>query len=266
MNYLVSVPWSKVKANEVMLAWDMNGEPLPKIHGYPLRIVVFGYIGARSVKWLYRVKAIKSPSLAPVQSAEYLYYPQQVGKQNLRMTDGIQIQEMPVSSAIMSPWTKQVIIHRGKIRCKGWAYSGGGRWPERVELSADGGFSWYTVPLEKLSKKRKWTWRTWEYELPCDVEGWIEIVARCWDNALNTQPLDVRTTWNWGLHVTSSCHRISVYSVNKSRELTKARLDEFHRKSIPFGPITVPLEFPSQSWDDYNKFWQTHDPRDAEDD
>ena len=45
MNYLVSVPWSKVKANEVMLAWEMNGEPLPLIHGAPVRVVVFGYIG-----------------------------------------------------------------------------------------------------------------------------------------------------------------------------------------------------------------------------
>jgi len=108
MNYRVSVPWSKVKANEVLLAWNMNGEPLPRIHGYPLRIMVFGYIGARSVKWLYRVKAIRMPTRAPVQSKEYLYFPQQIGKHNMRLTDGIQIQEMPVSSAIMSPWTKQL--------------------------------------------------------------------------------------------------------------------------------------------------------------
>lgn len=67
-NYLVSVPWRKVKANEVLLAWEMNGEPLPKIHGYPLRVVVFGYIGARSCKWLYEVKAIKRPSPAFVHS------------------------------------------------------------------------------------------------------------------------------------------------------------------------------------------------------
>ncbi|KAM6487436.1 Oxidoreductase, molybdopterin-binding domain-containing protein [Trichoderma sp. SZMC 28011] len=266
MNYLVSVPWSKVKANEVMLAWEMNGEVLPAIHGYPLRIVVFGYIGARSVKWLYRIKAIKEPSRAPVQSQEYLYFPQQVGKHNFKLTDGIQIQEMPVSSAIMSPWTKQVCIHNGKIRCKGWAYSGGGRWPERVELSADGGFNWYTIPLENLSKKRKWTWRTWEYELPCDVEGWVEIVCRCWDSALNTQPTFIRTAWNWGLHVTHSCHRISIYSVNKTRKATQDRLKEFEQAGIPFGPITVPLAFPSQSWDDYEKFWKEHDPRDAEDD
>ncbi|KAF7712341.1 Molybdopterin binding oxidoreductase [Penicillium ucsense] len=72
MNYVVSVPWTKVKASEVILAWEMNGEQLPKIHGYPMRLVVLGYIGARSVKWLYRVKAIENPTLAPVQSREYL--------------------------------------------------------------------------------------------------------------------------------------------------------------------------------------------------
>ncbi|KAG5972676.1 hypothetical protein E4U55_000779 [Claviceps digitariae] len=264
MNYVVSVPWSKVKANEVMLAWAMNGDALPAIHGYPLRVIVLGYIGARSVKWLYRIKAIRDPSPAPVQTSEYLYFPQQVGKHNLKLTDGIQIQEMPVSSAIMSPWTKQVCIHAGTIRCKGWAYSGGGRWPERVELSADGGSNWYMVPLENLSRKRKWTWRTWHFQLPCEVEGWIEIVCRCWDNALNTQPPDVRTAWNWGLHVTSSCHRVSVYSVNKARPMTRARMDEFDKRGIPFGPITVPLAFPSQTREEYAEFWKRNDPRDAD--
>ncbi|KAF2024164.1 molybdopterin binding oxidoreductase [Setomelanomma holmii] len=184
MNYLVGVLWSKVKANEVLLAWEMNGEALPRIHVYPLRVVVLGYIGARN------------------------------------SGDACQ-------SAIMSPWTKQAVIQNGKIRCKGWAYSGGGRWPEHIELSMDGGFNWYIVWLENLSEKRKWSWRTWEYDLPCNVEGWVEIVVRCWDNSLNTQPSEVRTSWNWGLHVTSSCHRISIYSLNKSRPVTKARLDEF---------------------------------------
>lgn len=82
MNYVVSVPWSKVKANEVLLAWEMNGKPIPKIHGFPVRLVVFGYIGARSVKWLYRIKAIERSSRAPVQSKEYLYFQQQMGKHN----------------------------------------------------------------------------------------------------------------------------------------------------------------------------------------
>ncbi|KAI4763216.1 molybdopterin binding oxidoreductase [Aureobasidium sp. EXF-12344] len=265
MNYVVSVPWGKVRANEVLLCWEMNGQRLPAIHGFPLRVMVLGYIGARSVKWLYRIKAIESPSLAPVQSKEYLYFNQQVGKHNQRPTDGIQIQEMPVSSAIMSPWQNQVVIHNGKIHCKGWAYSGGGRWPERVELSADGGFSWYPVPLESLSEKRKWSWRTWSMDLPCDVEGWIEIVCRVWDNSLNTQPLSVRAAWNWGLHVTSSAHRVKIYSINKTRPLTAKKLSLFEKTGSPLAPITWPEEFVTQGWDEYKKFWEEHDPRDVDD-
>jgi sulfite oxidase len=69
-NYAVSVPWRKVRQNEeVILAWEMNGKPLPKSHGAPLRLVVTGYIGARSCKWVYKINAL----------AEYLYFTSQVG-------------------------------------------------------------------------------------------------------------------------------------------------------------------------------------------
>ena len=67
MNYLVSVPWSKVKANEVMLAWEMNGEPLPKIHGYPLRVVVFGYIGKSCA-----VRELARDGWRPLKQAEVM--------------------------------------------------------------------------------------------------------------------------------------------------------------------------------------------------
>lgn len=88
-NYAVSVPWRKVRANEeVLLAWEMNGKPLPKIHGYPLRAVVTGYIGARSAKWLYRINALAEPSLGPVQAQEYLYYTQQVSTAVLHRFQG----------------------------------------------------------------------------------------------------------------------------------------------------------------------------------
>lgn len=148
-NYVVSVPYRKVKFEEVMLAWEMNGVPLPKIHGFPLRTVVFGYIGARSCKWLYKIRAIRGPSQAPVQKKEYLYYTPQLGKQNVQYSNGFSIQDMPVSSAIMTPVDMDQIIHDGTIKLTGWAYSGGtgGHWPQRVEVSADGGSVWYEVPL-----------------------------------------------------------------------------------------------------------------------
>ncbi|THW92309.1 molybdopterin binding oxidoreductase [Aureobasidium pullulans] len=250
-NYVVSVPWRKVKINEVLLAWEMNGEPLPKIHGFPLRTVVFGYIGARSCKWLYKIKAIRGPSLAPVQAKEYLYYTPQVGKQNAMYSNGFSIQDMPVSSAIMTPINMAQIVHDGKIKMRGWAYSGGGHWPVRVEVSGDGGSIWYEVPYENMTTKYYYAWRLWEIDLPVDAEGWLELCVRTWDNAMNTQPTYVRSAWNWDLHVTSSCHRVKIYSINKSRPLTAARLKLLEEKGVPIVPITHPMEFDLQSEEDY---------------
>ncbi|GIZ37728.1 hypothetical protein CKM354_000116400 [Cercospora kikuchii] len=263
-NYVVSVPYRKVKFDEVMLAWEMNGEPLPRIHGYPLRTVVFGYIGARSCKWLYKIRAIKGPSQAPVQKKEYLYYTPQLGKQNVLYSNGFSIQDMPVSSAIMTPVDMDQIVHDGKIKLTGWAYSGGtgGHWPERVEVSADGGSVWYEVPFENLSKKFYYGMRTWWIEMPVDAEGWLEFCCRTWDNALNTQPTYVRSAWNFDLHVTSSCHRIKVYSINRSHPLTAMRLKQLEEVGAPILPITQPLPFDLESDEHYAAEMEARDGRD----
>lgn len=78
----------------------MNGQPLPKIHGAPLRVVVAGFIGARSCKWVYRINALPEPSMGPVQRQEYLYFTSQIGKQNAMYSNGFSIQNMPVSFVV----------------------------------------------------------------------------------------------------------------------------------------------------------------------
>lgn len=93
----------------------------------------------------------------------------------------------------------------------------------------------------------------------------MELTVRCWDNSLNTQPTFVRSAWNWGLHVTSSCHRVKIYSVNKAKEKTRRRLQEFEERNEPFLPLTRPTEFATQSPEDYEAFWKTHAPRDVDD-
>ncbi|CAO2658343.1 Nn.00g060660.m01.CDS01 [Neocucurbitaria sp. VM-36] len=316
-NYAVSVPARKVKINEVMLAWEMNGETLPPIHGAPLRVVVMGYIGARSVKWLTRINVIADPSMAPVQMKEYIYYTPQMGKllnrrkrlincsiyerdyvfytevrekcgqpctcrrhrallpivresrdrnpnqqkQNVNYSNGFSIQTMPVASAIMTPVDKDVIVHDGKIKLTGWAYSGSG-WPERVEVSNDGGGVWYEVPYQHLSTKYFHAWRIWECEIPVDAEGWLEFCVRCWDDALNTQPTFVRSAWNWDLHVTSSCHRIKVYSVNKSKPATAKRLKQLEEKGASILPLTRPLPFDLETDEEYLEEMKKREGRD----
>jgi len=249
-NYAVSVPYRKVRTNggeEVLLAFEMNGKPLPKMHGAPIRAVVAGYIGARSCKWLMRINGLKEPSMGPVQSQEYLYFSSQIGKQNVAYSNGFSIQAMPVSSAIMNPRDKQVIVHDGHIRLEGWAYSGNGNWVERVEVSPDGGHVWYAVPQENMTEKHYHAWRLWNIELPVDPEGWLEFCVRTWDSSNNTEPTFVRSAWNWDLHVTSSCHRIKIYSVNKSRSATARRLKYLEEHGESVLELTKPAEL---SWED----------------
>ncbi|TFY69007.1 hypothetical protein EVJ58_g659 [Rhodofomes roseus] len=253
-NYAVSAPWRKVRnqgGEEVLLAWEMNGKPLPKIHGFPLRVIVTGMIGARSTKWLYKINALAEPSLAPVQSQEYLYYTSQIGKQNVKYSNGFSIQNMPVSSAIIFPKDKEVIIHDGHIELSGWAYSGGGNWPERVEVSPDGGHVWYQVDQADMTEKHYHAWRIWKISVPVDAEGWIEFCARTWDSSNNTEPTFVRSAWNWDLHVTSSCHRIKLYSMNRTRPETKARLELYASRGESITPITKPTEYGLEDMDEY---------------
>ncbi len=110
----------------------------------------------------------------------------------------------------------------------------GGHWPVRVGASDGVGSVWCEVPFQNLSQKYFHAWRLWEIDLPVDAQGWIELVVRCWDNALNTQPSSVRDAWNWDLHVTSSCHRIKVYSINKTRVETRKRLELFKKNGPGF--------------------------------
>ncbi|EPQ52866.1 molybdopterin binding oxidoreductase [Gloeophyllum trabeum ATCC 11539] len=251
-NYAVSVPYRKVRRNEeVLLAWEMNGKPLPKIHGFPLRAVVAGYIGARSVKWLYKINALAEPSLGPVQRQEYIYYTSQMGKQNVTYSNGFSIQDMPVSSAIIFPLDKTTIVHDGTIELQGWAYSGGGNWVERVEVSPDGGHVWYQVAAEDMTEKHYYAWRLWKTKLPVDAEGWLEFCVRTWDSSCNTEPTFVRSAWNWDLHVTSSAHRIKVYSVNRTKPATAKRLKELEEHGETIEPITRPLSFPLEDHETY---------------
>ena len=73
------------------------------------------------------------------------------------------------------------------------------------------------------------------------------------------QSSNVRSAWNWGLYVTSSAHRISVYSINKSRACTKQRL------GAPLAPLTYPENFLAQIWEEYEQFWKESEPRDVDD-
>jgi sulfite oxidase len=195
-----SIPLHKALAAEVLLAWEMNGAPLAPLHGAPLRAVVPGYAGARSVKWLERVTAAAEPSANHFQARAYRLLPA-TGE-----GDGVPLGELPVTAAILAP-ADGAAVAPGPVEVRGYAFSGGGRPIARVEVSADGGARW--VAAELGADLGRWAWRPWLARVTVGPDG-AEIAARAWDAAAQLQPEDPLSVWNPKGYVSQAWPRVRV--------------------------------------------------------
>jgi sulfite oxidase len=188
-----SVPLEKARRPEVLLAWAMNGEPLTPDHGAPLRVVVPGYIGARSVKWVERITVTDRPSTAYHQRSAY-------------RLGGVELGALPVTADILLP-TEGEAVPSGPLQVSGHAFAGCGRVVKRVEVSADGGRSWTDATL--LEDAGPWARRRWRATV--DVRpGAFELVARAWDNAAATQPEDAAALWNPKGYMNNAWSRVTL--------------------------------------------------------
>jgi sulfite oxidase len=203
-----SIPLEKALGQEVLLAFEMNGQPLTPLHGYPLRAVVPGYIGARSVKWLSTIQVRSSPSQNYFYARAYQLFPPQADAETVDWDSGIKLGDFSVNAVICAPQEGARIAGQS-VRVQGYAVAGGGRAIARVDLSIDGGHTWVAARLDEPTNP--WTWRLWQAELEL-AAGPNEIVARAWDSAANTQPEDIRQTWNFKGYLNNSWHRVRVHA------------------------------------------------------
>lgn len=170
--YGASVPFWKGtdKRCEVILAYEMNGEPLPRDHGYPVRVVIPGVVGARNVKWLNRIILSKHESDAHWQQNDYKGFNPSTDWDTVDFTKSPAIQELPVISAICSPLPgERVHVEDGFITVKGYAWSGGGSQIVRIDVTKDEGKFWYTATIEKQSSKtapNHFSWTLWSCKIP----------------------------------------------------------------------------------------------------
>ena len=201
-----SIPLDKARAPEVLLATEMNGAPLPAVHGAPLRLVVPGWIGARSVKWLARITLQDEPSDNYFQRVAYRLFPAQVDAGNVVWEEGAMLGELPVNSQITRP-LPGARLAPGRVRVEGVALAGGGRQVIRVEVSADGGRSWTLARCSAPGES--WAWRLWECELEL-AAGRHELAVRAWDAAAQSQPADLEQVWNFKGYVNNAWHRVPV--------------------------------------------------------
>jgi sulfite oxidase len=204
-----SIPLAKALAPEVLLATAMNGEPLPALHGGPLRALVPGYIGARSVKWLAEIRLRRTPSDNYFQARAYRLFAPGVGPESVVWEDGMMLGELAVNSIITAP-ASGAELGAGWVRVEGLALAGGGRRVERVDVSVDGGTTWHTAPLGEAVGM--WAWRLWSYEVELPP-GEHEIVARAWDSAAQTQPEHAAQVWNFKGYMNNSWPRVAVRCV-----------------------------------------------------
>src|ERR1039458_9109758 len=199
-----SISRQKALAGEVLLAWEMNGEALPAMHGAPLRVVVPGYIGARSVKWLTQITAQAEPSDNFFQARAYRLLPAGVDPDAAPTGTGVQLGSVAVNADILDPADGASVI-AGRLSVRGYGFAGDDRRIVRVDVSTDGGAVWQQAQL--LDEPSRWSWRRWraDVELPA---GPAEIVARAWDSAAGSQPRDAAQLWNPKGYVNNSWARV----------------------------------------------------------
>ncbi|GLT37632.1 hypothetical protein SLA2020_119360 [Shorea laevis] len=216
--YKASIPLRQATNPEadVLLAYEMNGEPLNRDHGYPLRVVVPGVIGARSVKWLDSINIIAEECQGFFMQRDYKMFPPSVDWDNINWATRKPQMDFPVQSAICSLEDVQA-IKPGKVKVNGYAVSGGGRGIERVDVSIDGGKTW--IEASRFQKpgvpyvaddidSDKWAWVL--FEAIVDITNGTEIVAKAVDTAANVQPEKVEDIWNLRGILNTSWHRVQV--------------------------------------------------------
>lgn len=199
--YEVSVPRDRALAPDVLLAWSMNDAPLPPVHGAPLRVVVPGWIGARSVKWLVRVTAGTAPSDGYFQATAYRLPPTD------DEPDGVTLGPVPLNCAVLTP-SDGAVLPRGPVEVTGYALGGEGRTVARVEVSPDGGRAWSRVALDGPAGPGVWQrWRT-TLDLPA---GDVLVLARAWDSTGAGMPESPASVWNPKGYVTNSWPRVRLH-------------------------------------------------------
>ena len=201
-----SIPLDKAARSEVLLAWAMNGEPLRPVHGAPLRVVVPGYIGARSVKWLERVELRSEPWRGYFQHVVYRLLP---ADGTPGPGAGMPLGLVALNSDVLFPRDGQT-VSAGPVEVRGYAFAGGDRYVGRVDVSTDDGATWTQASL--LEDLGRWAWRQWRITLDLPA-GEHELLVRAWDSSAATQPEDEAALWNPKGYVNNARPRIRVTAV-----------------------------------------------------
>jgi DMSO/TMAO reductase YedYZ molybdopterin-dependent catalytic subunit len=190
-NYIDTIPLEKALEPTTLLAYEMNGVPLPHRHGYPLRVIVPGYFGEKHVKWLTRIELTDA-------DAKGFYETQGWGPVFIAPTRSrIDLPDHEASFSLGQLG--------GPVEMKGMAY-GGDRGISRVELSFDDGKTWRDAEIYYAGGDLSWS--LWKTEWTPDAAGDYTLVVRATDGEGDVQEFEEERGWFSGV---TGFHKIVVH-------------------------------------------------------
>jgi sulfane dehydrogenase subunit SoxC len=198
-----SLTLEEASREEVLLAYELNGIPLPPQHGFPLRLIVPGWYGMTNVKWLTRIELVDEPFTGHQQSWSYRLR-QQADE------EGIPLDRMRPRALMVPPGTPDFPTRARTLplepsRLEGRAWSGVAP-VEAVEVSVDGGETWAAAELDE--PVGDWAWRGWSFLWSPGEAGTYELLCRARDAAGNEQPAEPE--WNLGGYGNNAAQHVSV--------------------------------------------------------
>jgi DMSO/TMAO reductase YedYZ molybdopterin-dependent catalytic subunit len=185
-----------------LLAYEMNGAPLPPQHGFPLRLVAPGWYGMQNVKWLCRITVLEEPFTGYQNSVSYRMYSAD-GEAGEPLTLMLP-RSLMVPPGVPDFMSRERHLAPGPVSLRGRAWSGQGA-IERVELSTDDGESFADAALDQPLGEA--AWRGWHYQWDARP-GEHVLCSRATDSAGNTQPLEA--SWNLKGYANNAVERVRV--------------------------------------------------------
>lgn len=187
-----------------VLAYELNGQPLPPQHGFPLRLVVPGWYGMTNVKWLTAITVIEQPFDGYQVASGYRF--RQTEEEDGRPVTRMRTRSLMVPPGIPDFMTRERIVDRGPVELRGRAWSG--RAPiARVEVSADGGKTWADAELDR-DPDHRWAWVGWSFRWEPAETGSFTLCCRATDETGETQALEPE--WNLGGYENNAVQRVHV--------------------------------------------------------
>ena len=199
------LPIDKAMTDNVLLAFGMNGGPLHEMNGAPLRLVVPGWPGSCSQKWLSRVYLRDVVHDGPKMTGRSYRVPNRpvAPGEEVADEDFVIIERMPVKSLITFPENAASVGGETEVRGHAWS---GDRWISRLDISIDFGTTWHRAELD--APVNDGAWQNWRTTVQFPQAGYYEIWARATDSAGEMQPFAI--DWNPKGYLNNSLHRVGV--------------------------------------------------------